>query len=129
MSAFGLFLAAIGALIICTRGPLIVAPQATRSFYMRLIGERMRGWGVIAGVIGAAFMLAAQTTTGIAASISFWLGVFIVTLGFTSMMFFPKKMRAVAETAWGSFSEPVLRLLGVVSVAAGALLIYYGMQF
>ena len=129
MSAFGLFLAAIGTLIILTRGPLIVAPQSTRSFYMRLIGERMRGWGVIAGVIGAAFMLAAQTTTGLAASVTFWLGVFIITLGFTSMMFFPEKMRAVAETAWNAFSEPVLRLLGILSVAVGALLIYYGLQF
>jgi|GEM_PF-3778036 len=89
----------------------------------------MHGWGVIAGVIGATFILAAQTTTGLAASITFWLGMFILVLGFTSMMFFPKKMRVIAETAWNAFSEPALWLLGVISVAAGVLLIYYGLQF
>ena len=130
MTTFGWFLVAVGALIIATRGPLLVAPQSTRALYMRIIESdaSMRVWSIFAVVLGALSVLLSTTATGLAAAIAYWLGLAIVVLAFGGSLFFPAQLRQVGDRVWKSFSGPVLRLLGLLSVAVGAFLVWYGAQ-
>jgi uncharacterized protein YjeT (DUF2065 family) len=130
MSPIALVLVIFGLLIAITRAPFVVAPAATRAFYMKWFETdgRMRVLGVFLIAIGAALIWAGNSEDNTLAQICFGMGLFMTVLGAVFFILLPAPMRKWAAKIWSGFSEPALRILGFVAVIFGLALANYGMS-
>jgi hypothetical protein len=123
-----------GVLVIVIRSPLIFAPERTIDFYGRLVATdtRVRLIGVILAVFGLSMIGFAWGSTGTASRFLLGFGWFLgfgaaVLLGFTS------RWRGFAESFMGLMRDGmdalVLRAIGAIAVAVGALFVYLGLEF
>ncbi|HBM87868.1 MAG: hypothetical protein P1U69_07470 [Parvibaculaceae bacterium] len=129
MSPLALVLIVIGLLIAASRAPLIVAPEGTRSLYLKLMETdgRMRGLAVFIMLLGAVMIWASAPETTAVAAIVYWLGLLMLAIA-TFFILLPGQARRLATTTWGSFSTGVLRGLGLVALVFGLLVAAYGLN-
>ena len=128
MTPLALVLVIFGLLIAISRAPFIIAPGATRAFYLKWFetDARMRGLGLLVIALGAALIWAGGTDETTIAKICFGLGLFMVTLGAVFFILLPGLARTLSNRVWNSFSEPVLRLIGLAAVIFGLAVAWYG---
>ena len=130
MTPLAIIVVVFGLLIAITRAPFIVAPSATRTFYMKWFETdgRMRGLGVFVLAIGVVLIWASGTEESSLAKVAFGFGLFMTVLGAVFFMFLPTPARNLANKVWSSFSDPMLRVLGCVAVIFGLAIANYGMS-
>lgn len=128
MNALAIVVIAFGLMVIVSRAPLIVAPGAVRDFYMDLIGTngRMRWFGVAVFALGAGFVWAASGEPGVLADVFYIAGLLVILLALIAVIPFPAFSHKLATKVWSAFSEPVLRVIGVLAVLFGIALVYLG---
>ena len=130
MSSYALVLVVIGLAIAITRAPFVFAPARTRNTYMKLFESdgRMRALGVFVALLGCFILWGTSGVASGLAHVIYYLGWAMIIIGLGGMAIFPASLRPLALRALGSFSEPVLRLLGALAVTVGVLLAAYGMS-
>ena len=130
MSILGLFFVILGAAIIISRAPLIIAPEAARRMVLKIIGtdQRMRFFGFFVASVGILLVWVGGSEPGIVAQVVFTLGFFMLLVAALWMIPFPTSSGKVARNIWGKFAPRTLRILGAVAVAFGALLVLYGLS-
>ncbi len=129
MSPLALVLVIIGVLIAASRAPLIVAPEGTRSLYLKLMETdgRMRGLAVLIILLGGVMIWASAPESTAVANIVYWLGLLMLAIA-TFFILLPSQARRLATTTWGSFSTGVLRGLGLIALIFGLLVAAYGLN-
>lgn len=130
MDALSILCVVLGSLMIASRGPMIFAPAATLRFIDRLLSTdaRIRGVAVALAPMAAA-LVALPLGEGKAAAILRVLG-WIWVAAVLWLLVAPSSYRRFAGRVLGYFEnsvdERIVRLIGVVAVAIGAALIYFG---
>lgn len=129
MSPLALVLVIVGLLIAASRAPLIIAPEGTRSFYLKLMETdgRMRSLALLIIALGAVMIWASAPEATAVANIVYWLGLLMLAIA-TFFILLPGQARQLATTTWGSFSTGVLRGLGLVALVFGLLVAAYGLS-
>lgn len=129
MSPLALVLVIVGLLIAASRAPLIIAPEGTRSFYLKLMETdgRMRSLALLIIALGALMIWASAPEATAVANIVYWLGLLMLAIA-TFFILLPGQARQLAATTWGSFSTGVLRALGLVALVFGLLVAAYGLS-
>jgi len=122
----------IGAVIIATRGPLIFAPTATLRVFQSLLSTnaRIRGIAVVLAPLGVA-LLALPLGEGDEARALRAFG-WLWTAAIFWLLAAPGSYRVVAGGVVAylesSVPEAAIRTIGVVAVAIGIALIYFGVS-
>ncbi len=121
----------LGLLIIAGHGPMIFAPRATLLFFDRLISTDagIRGIGVVLAPLAVALVVI-PLGEGAVAGILHALG-WLWAAGTLLLLAAPDLYRRIARGVLGYFEssigEAIARVLGLVAVAIGISLIYYGL--
>ena len=128
MSAVSVMSIIFGIVIIVTRAPLVVAPEATLRLVRRIINNRdtLRIVGVFTGVLGLALIASAWNADHSAALILSWLGWLIFCAALVELIFTAFVQR-IAISIW-SMNNTTARILGLVAVIIGAFFIYLGLE-
>jgi len=131
MSRVAVVSIALGILVVCSRGSLLVAPAATLRWFERLIGTngRIRALGAVTLTIGATMAWVGASEHSGLATILRVAGWAIVAISTPSLVLFPKVYRAIFEALLPSSGDADLagwRILGLIGVILGGLLIYFG---
>jgi len=128
MTGIALFLVVFGALIILSRGPLLVAPTRTRDVYLKLFlsDRRMRIFGFVMGAFAVFVAYAVAGVSGTIPLVVFYLALLIALIMGLWLVPFPASANRVATKIWSAFSPLVLRMIGAVSVLFGMWLIFLG---
>ena len=122
-----------GVILIVVRSPLIFAPERTIDFYRRLIATdtRVRIVGVLLAVIGLSMIGLAWGSTETVPRVLFGFGWFLA-VGAAVLLGFSSRWRRMAESfldlARDGMDPLVLRAIGVLAVAIGALFVYLGLE-
>lgn len=126
MSAVSVMSIIFGIVIIFTRAPLIVAPEATLRLVRRIINDKgsLRIVGVFTGVLGLALIASAWNADQTIALILYWLGWLIFCAALAELIFTAFVQR-IAISIW-SMRNSTARILGLVAVIIGAFFIYLG---
>lgn len=129
MPIVGQILIGFGVLIILTRAPLIVAPEATRDLYLKLLSDdsRMRIFGGVFAVLGAIIAFTVRTETGLEAQVLFYCALVVALMTGLLMVPFPGMMRGWALRIWNKFSANTMRALGTLAVLFGGWLVWLGL--
>ena len=121
----------LGVVVVCSRGPLLVAPAATLRWFEGVIGTNggTRALGAVALALGAAMAWAgASAHSGLATVL--WVGGWIVVVfSALALVLFPAVYRGIAEAVLPTDTDEDLtgwRMIGLAGVIMGALLIYFG---
>jgi len=111
-----------------SRGPLVVAPTATRDTYLKLFDTsgKMRAMGLIMGGVAALILWAVWGLTDIASVVLQYIAGLVLVLSVIAMIPFPAFSSRLATKIWTAFSPGVLRVLGALSLAVGGLIVWYG---
>ncbi len=121
----------IGALIIAGRGPMIFAPVATLRFAKALLSTdaRIRGGAVVPTALAVAIIALPLGAGGVAGILRFlgWAWAATALWMLASPDSFRYLVGGVTDYFESSVDEAVLRMIGVVSVALGVALIYFGL--
>ena len=104
-----------GAVIILTRGVLLIAPGPIRVQYLRSLLEPM------------VVIYTTQKDVGAAAQIMHGFAWFIAVMCAVVLIPFPGPVARMGKAIWGRFSPPILRAMGALSVAVGGWLVWYGL--
>ena len=132
MSAVGIVTIAFGLLIVCTRGPLAVAPAATLRRLKRLIATNRptRILGVIVLILAAAMVWAGTTEDSSFASlvmaVGLWMGAAAAFLAF-----FPRGYRGLVRFFLPEVVTGKLlgwRLRGILGTSIGLAVIFIGVR-
>lgn len=117
-----------GTVIILTRAPFILAPVATREFYLRLFSSnwRVRLFGLFPGVLGTAMVLASRGTEQMAGFLVLGFGGFLVLAAVFGFLLFTSVFKSLVHSVLEGMDELILRGVGVISVILGAFFIYLG---
>ncbi len=132
MSAVGVATIAFGLLVVCTRGPLAVAPEATlrRLRGLTATNRPTRILGVIVLILGAAMVWAGTTEDSSFASLLMVVGLWIGTAG-AFLAILPRAYRGLVrfflpEVATGRLLG--WRLIGILGTSIGLLVIFIGVR-
>ena len=131
MSEVGIVSIVVGVVVVCSRGPLLVAPTATLRWFEGVIATngRIRVLGVGVLILGTVMAWAgASEHGGLAMSLSV-VGWAIVGISTLALLLFPAAYRSIAEAVLPTDADEDLagwRFLGLLGVIIGGLLIYFG---
>lgn len=133
MSAVGLFSIALGAVVVCSRGPLLFAPAVTLRWFQRLLetDTRIRIMGVVVAALGSGMVWAGGTASSGLASFLVVAGWCIGAGGSVLLFVFPEFYRSMAHAFLPSDTGADLRgwrMLGGLGVAIGMVLIFLGVS-
>ncbi len=130
MSAVGIVTIALGVLVVCGRGALLVAPEAALGWFKETIASngRLRTLGAFLMTLGAAMVWAS-------ASEDSGLGTFLTIFGWGMLgvsalllVLFPGVYRAIANPFMPSDTSGLFlwRFAGLAGTVVGVLIIYFG---
>jgi hypothetical protein len=114
----------LGVLIVLTRLPMVIWPEAARRFLLRLLdrgGPRiMRGMGVFFWIVAAAILLTVLPPWSLLEQVMLALAA-LFSVGGVAWVLFPGACRQFAEQILDD--APLIRAAATVAVALGAWLI------
>jgi hypothetical protein len=131
MNKVGVVSIALGILVVCSRGGMLVAPAATLRWFANIIATdgRVRAFGAVALTLGAAMAWAgASESSGLATVLRVW-GWAIIAISALALVLFPGVYRGIVGALLPRDTDADLtgwRVLGLVGVIVGGLLIYFG---
>lgn len=127
MTTLGLFLVGFGLLTIVIRLPYVVAPERTRSFWLRVIekpfGTRWLGLFIVA--VGLAGWLSGASTTGQVGEVTSMIGFILAIIG-SGFVLFAVPLSPFFQDFIRSSSPTVLRIAGALAVLFGIWVITVG---
>lgn len=131
MSKVGVVSIALGILLVCSRGAVLVAPAATLRRFEGLIETDggTRALGAVALILGVAMVWAGASEGSGLATILWVFGWPIVGISTLALVLFPAAYRSLAQAVLPSDPDADLtgwRILGLIGVMLGGLLIYFG---
>ena len=128
MSGLGAVCTILGLFRILSRGPLIVAPEATLRIYRKLLDTtlRIRIMGMVLLILPFFMILAARGDGREGAEIVLGLGYVFGFILVVVLLIFTRIYKLVADAFLDALDKVMLRGLGVLSVGAGMILIYVG---
>jgi hypothetical protein len=131
MSKFGVVSIVVGVDLVCSRGPLLVAPTATLRCFKGVIATngRIRVLGIAVLILGTVMAVAGASEHGGLALLLSVVGWALVGTSTMVLLLFPAAYRSIAEAVLPSDKDedlPGWRLLGLLGVVLGGLLIYSG---
>jgi hypothetical protein len=131
VSEVGVASIVFGVVMVCSRGPLLLAPAATLGWFERLIETdgRIRALGAVTLMLGTAMAWAGASERSGLAMILFVIGWAVIGSSTLALVLFPDAYRSIAEAVLPSDTDEDLigwRLLGLLGVFVGVLMIYYG---
>ena len=132
MSKAGIVAMFFGALIVCRRGPLLLAPAATLRWFGEAIKTeaRTRMLGAFAVLIAWLMIWSGIDENSGLAAIMFILGVFIFVIAIPALVLFPRVYMSVAESVLpADFGTNLFgwRMFGLVGVIIGVAFFMAGM--
>ena len=132
MSNIGIVSIFIGALIVFSRAPLLIAPAAALRWVSQAIKTeaRTRMLGIFAVLIGSLMMWAGMNLQIGLEIIIFIFGVLIVMVSVPALLLFPNAYMSVASSMLPADADTSFfgwRILGLVSIVIGVALIRAGM--
>ena len=130
MDRFSVICIVLGCLLIIGRGPYAFDPSRTfrayRSFFMT--NARARAWAVLVALLAAALLLL-PLGEGMFSDVLHVLGWIIAALALVTLLV-PKILRRfvlqILDAVESSIPNAIMRILGLVAIAAGLALIYVG---
>ncbi len=130
MSAVGIVTITLGVLVVCGRGALLVAPEATLGCFKETIASngRLRTLGAFLVTLGAAMAWAgASEDSGLATFLTVF-GWAIVGVSAMLLVLFPGVYRAIANPFLPSDTSSLFlwRFAGLAGMGVGVLIIYFG---
>ena len=130
MSSVGIVTIALGVLVVCGRGPMLVAPEPSLRWFQELIDTngRLRLLGGFMIVLGAAMAWAGASEDNVLASILTVFGWYSIGMSTLLLVLFPGVYRAIANPFLPSDTSNLFlwRFAGLVGVLFGGVLIYFG---
>ena len=130
MSAVATATISLGLLVVCTRGPLAVAPAAALRSFRRLIAtnDRTRIFGAFLVMLGAAMIWAGTTEDSTLASLLTLAGLVTSPIGTLVAIFsgWYRELAGAILPALDDESLPGWRLIGILGTSAGLVVIYVG---
>jgi hypothetical protein len=131
MSDPGPIAVALGVLLIVSRGPLLVAPEATTAFYRGLLSNplRVRALGVMLGLLGVATIATGSAPEGLVHYVLLGVG-WLMALAAPILMVAPSLYMGLADAVLEqaqSADAAILRGLGALGIAIGGLLVHWGL--
>ena len=117
--------------MVCSRGPLLVAPKATLRWFKGVIATngRIRFLGIATLLLGILMAMAGASEHGGLALLISVIGWALVGMSTLTLLLFPAAYRSIAEALLPSDEDEELtgwRFLGLVGVIIGGLLVYFG---
>ena len=131
MNAVGIVSIALGVLVVCYRGTLLVAPAPTLRWFKETVASngRLRTFGSFLVTLGAAMAWAgASEDSGLATFLTVF-GWGSLGLSALALVLFPGIYRAMANAFLPSDTSGSLflwRVRGLAGTLAGVLIIYFG---
>jgi len=131
MSHVGIVSIVVGVFAVIARGQLLVAPAFTVRTFKRAIETDggIRAFGAVLLVLGAAMAWAGASEHSLLARVLFWFGWLTLAGTTPVLMLFPKFYRSLAALFLppdDAASFTGLRVVGLLGVAVGGVLIYFG---
>ena len=131
VSEVGFVSIALGVVVVCSRGALLVAPAAALRWFEGLIGtdQRTRALGAVSLTLGATMVWAGASEHSGLATILSVVGWAMVAISTLALVLFPAVYRAIGESLLPSDPDADLtgwRILGLAGVIIGGFLIYFG---
>ncbi len=128
MSGLGAVCTILGIFMILSRGPLIVAPEATLRIYRKLLDTtlRIRIMGMVLLILPFSMILAARGDGREGAEIVLGLGYVFGFILVVFLLIFTRIYKLIADALLDALDKVMLRGLGVLSVGIGTILIYVG---
>ena len=130
MTAVGIVTITLGVLVVCGRGGLLVAPEATLGWFKETIASnaRLRTLGAFLMALGAAMVWAsASEDSGLGTFLTIF-GWGILGISALLLVLFPGVYRAIANPFMPSDTSGFFlwRFAGLVGTLIGVLIIYFG---
>ncbi len=127
MSTVAWMLIGLGCLIIATRGPLLVAPEATLDLFRRMIETpaRVRIFGLVTTALGVLIIVGLSAERGTWASLMSGLGWFIAIVSLGFLVLFPGVYKSLADLVLDNL-DGAARGIGLLGVLAGIALVWVG---
>ncbi|MEE9208245.1 MAG: hypothetical protein V3U67_07715 [Gemmatimonadota bacterium] len=127
MEPISIVTAFVAGLYIVGRGPLLVAPAATRARLSRLHStpRRIRILGcVLLVLVAAPLIVTARQAAAGQSDITIWLEGFgwFAAVMMVWVIAAPRRWHRFADSFWGAASHPTLRAIGALNVAVGLFL-------
>ena len=131
MNTVAIICIVLGILIIVTRGPLIVAPQATVRVYRKILEKpaQVRIMGLALALLALVVVRATANEPGLLAAILNVLGWLILVVGGLMLTLFPNVAQSIVYRVLDALSDTLLRGAGLVAVGLGLFLIYLGVTY
>ena len=130
MSTVGIVSIVLGALVVGGRGTMLLAPEAGLHWFKEVIATngRLRLLGGFMIVLGVAMAWAGASEASVLASIMTVFGWASIGMSTLLLVLFPGVYRAIANPFLPSDTDNLFlwRFGGLVGVAIGGLLIYFG---
>jgi uncharacterized protein YjeT (DUF2065 family) len=119
----------LGLVIIVSRGPLVLAPDATLRVYRQLLATdaRVRILGACIVALAVPMILVAQGSDLTTAKVVFVMGWGMACVGVLLLLLFPAAYRRFAESILDAMSQ-ALRPVGAIAVGIGVLFIWMGVS-
>jgi hypothetical protein len=121
--------AALGLLLIATRAPMIIYPEATRDAYLKVFKTnlRIRLLGLLVAGFALGFILASRHLASFLEMLFFLLGWAMALFSAVLLLLFTFLFREIVTSLLESMDPLILRVFGIASVLLGALFIYLGL--
>ncbi len=119
----------LGSVIILSRGPLVLAPDATLRVYRKLLATntRVRIMGTCMLPLSVAMIVLAQGSELTAAWIISVIGWYMALMTVFVLLIFPSAYRQLALSLLEAVSQAI-RPLGAIGVGIGVLFIWLGLS-
>jgi uncharacterized protein YjeT (DUF2065 family) len=128
MSALAFLLISFGLIMIVTRGPLVLAPEKARRYYLELLSTKstIRKFGAVFAIYGAVIVWVTQSDPSLVATIMYYLGLYI-GIACLFLILFAGPFIGFYKTIVNKFSASALRIVGILSVTIGLYIINYAL--
>ena len=131
MNAVEVITIALGLFIICSRGPLLIAPGPYLLLVRRMAETNivLRTIGVALALLGGIMIQVGGSESSILAGGLFWCGLWIVAIASLILIVFPNLYREILVALVPNQPQgplPGWRLLGAFGIGIGLALIYFG---
>ena len=133
MSMAGIVAIFLGVFIVCSRGPLLLAPASTLRVFQKVIATKTRTrvlGGIVALIAVPMIWSGVLESTGLAIVLLIF-GIFMLGCGILGLVLFPAAYMSIAESFLPDDLQGSLfgwRMLGLVGVLVGAAIFQVGLD-
>ena len=133
MNSAGIIAMILGALIVCSRGPLLFAPRASIRLFREAIktNNRTRVLGAFAVLLAGSMMWSGASQGSSLETIMFIFGVFFLVFTIPALVLFPHVYMSIADEVLPDDSGGRLlgwRVIGLAGIVIGGAIFWIGVD-